>query len=253
MSSPTTLLAPRRHTAFLAALLALVLLLVMADCERDPGPYNPTPGDTIWHRTSATVPQRILILGDSILASSEIPVPADRFDARLVEALSISPARVANGAVSGLTLVGAHPNLVDRAPALLAALSPGGVVVIDIGMNDACGALPLATFTAAYATLLTQIQTLGLHVLVGLVTPVMPALWACETERQQIDSWLSATYPDTVIDYPAVLRATTGWIEPRKATEDGKHPDEGGTAEIADATAAALRGRSWWVGVRVIG
>jgi GDSL-like Lipase/Acylhydrolase family len=251
----------RGRTIALAVLLALTVLL-MAECDKDdsgPGSYKPTGGDTVWHPkrkafTTAPVPQRILILGDSIMASTELPVPADHFDRRLATALSIAPARLTNGAVSGLTLIGAHPNLVDRAPALLGALNPGDVVIIGIGMNDACTGSPVPAFESAYLALVAQATALGLHVLVGLVTPVMPALWPCEVARQQIDAWLSATYPGDTIDFPAVLGAPgVTWILPRKAMEDGEHPDEGGTAEMADLTGAAVRAHTWWPATRVLG
>lgn len=253
----------RGRTVALAVLLAVAMLL-MAECNKDdsgPGSYNPSGGDTFWHPrikreafAAAPVPPRILILGDSIMASTELPLPADHFDRRLTTALSIGPARLTNGAVSGLTLVGARPNLVDRAPALLAALSPGDVVIIGIGMNDACTGSPLTAFESAHLALVAQATALGLHVLVGLVTPVMPALSVCEAPRAAINAWESATYPGDTIDFPAVLAAPgQPWILPRKATEDGKHPDEGGTAEMADVTAAAVRAHAWWPVTHVLG
>jgi len=43
------LFVKKRIVVFLALFTAAVLILGwVADCERDPGPYNPSPGDTIW-------------------------------------------------------------------------------------------------------------------------------------------------------------------------------------------------------------
>jgi len=208
-----------------------------------------------WHLAGHIVPgtsmyglpatERVALLGDSILASAELPSPADHFDAQLAGALRIDPTRVLDDAVSGLSLTGAHPNLVDRAPAYLAALNPSDVVVLGIGMNDACAAgFSLAAFTSAYAALVGQAQALGLRLLVGQVTPVAPALWACEVPRQQIDAWIWATYPHgIVLRYPDVL-ASPGvtWIDPAKVTTDGKHPNELGTAQMATLTAGVILG-----------
>lgn len=43
-----TVRRPAPHLILMAALLAIVALLLMADCDRDPGPYNPTGGNNRW-------------------------------------------------------------------------------------------------------------------------------------------------------------------------------------------------------------
>ena len=111
-------------------------------------------------------------------------------------------------------------------------------------MNDACnGAFNLATFSTALTSIVAQAQAMGLRVLIGQITPVVPALSQCEPARQQINAWEGSAFPHaTVIRYPDRLHSFDGqtWIQPRYAMEDGKHPDEGATAIMADMTASTI-------------
>src|SRR5438552_11538496 len=146
-----------RRAALWCGLVGLVLSLILFPAHAG--------HTTSQYALSSTT--HVGILGDSIYASSEIQDPVSHFDARLAEALRVPPGQVINYAISGQSLTGPHPNLTDTAPGNLSALSNGDIVVLDIGMNDACnGAFNLATFSTALTSIVAQAQAMGLRVLI---------------------------------------------------------------------------------------
>jgi lysophospholipase L1-like esterase len=214
-------------------------------------PATPSPAVV---RTTGT--QTIYLEGDSITAGSELPFVTDHLDRRLAVGLGIDPARIHNDGISGQSLTLTHPNLVDRWPALLAPMQAGDVLYLDIGMNDVMGAYPGdVVFTNAYFSIVIAAINKGIHVVIGEITNVMPALWRGEISRERLNNWFSGEFgANAVVHYGPVLHCVTGscapseWIQPRKAMDDGEHPDEGGTAEMADLLTAQILNSGWWNG-----
>lgn len=214
-------------------------------------------GTAVVKAHTDTPTQKIKLLGDSITAGWLL-APEDRLQAELSQLLNIDPARITNNAVGGQALIGGPTgtSLSETWDAQIATLSPGDVVYVQIGTNDLFTYAGDYAWTSTYSGMITRAQALGLHVVIGLITPVGSDKWNVELLRQRLDQWLRDVYNASglTVDYPALLNnKSTGqtWMEPRfgwsvNGTLDGIHVDEGGERVMARALAAHIQASGWF-------
>lgn len=220
----------------------------------------PTPTDTPTPTASSPPahvgPSKVLLLGDSITAGWLLATQF-RMEACLASDLGVSPSMIINHAVGGQALLDgpAGGNLSDIWDAQLDLLSPGDVLYVQIGTNDLFTYAGDQAWTSTYAGMVSRALARGIHVIVGLITPMASAQWSRELLRQHLNQWLKDVFGPAVNDSDAALHnATTGqtWIDPRygwsvNGAYDGIHLNEGGQEVLAYALAQKIRASSWWL------
>lgn len=114
-------------------------------------------------------PKPILVMGDSLSAAHNIPVErgwVSLLEDRLADTM-VTPPKVINASISGETSAGAS----TRLPALLDAHRPG-IVVIELGGNDALRGLPPAQLRDNLERMITASREIGAKVLLlGIEIP----------------------------------------------------------------------------------
>jgi lysophospholipase L1-like esterase len=225
-------------------LLALAAaLLVVAGAGRSPQPYP--SGSSVVHPV-----RQIVLVGDSITAGGLVVAP-DRLDAQLRYRLpGIS---VTNRGVGGQCLTGCAPgsDLVDTAPAIIAAMSTGDVLVIDIGMNNLWTYPGDTQWTAAYQSITDAADARGVHWLAGDITPLGSVNSVREPLRETLNTYLHSHYGTNTIHYSDVLSCTEApcagqvWADPRVGWPDGVHVSDGGYDLMANQLVDKLHSLGW--------
>ena len=145
----------RRH--FIATVIALCSV----------GAWGAPPGPSAAHGASQT-PRTILVLGDSLSAEYGLP-RGTGWVALLQKRLAAEkiPAQVQNASISGETTSGGR----SRLAALLVADKPG-IVILELGANDALRGLPLAMTQENLNQMTRAAQQAGAKVLlIGMQVP----------------------------------------------------------------------------------
>jgi lysophospholipase L1-like esterase len=232
----------RRLVAFVA--LAVVLLGVSGAGR------TPRPAGTATVHAGHT--QQIVLVGDSITAGGLV-VAADRLDAQLRYRLQPGTP-VVNQGVGGQCLVGCVPggDLVDTAPGIIAGMSTGDVLVIDIGMNNLFTYPGDAAWTSAYTSITDAATARGVHFLVGDITPLGSNQAGREPLRHTLNTWLHDHYgAAATVHYSDVLSCTEApcagqpYADPRVGWPDGVHISDGGYDLMANMLVSQLHALGW--------
>ncbi|MBB4605440.1 acyl-CoA thioesterase-1 [Xanthomonas sp. F14] len=180
----------------------------------------------------ATAP--ILVVGDSLSAAHNIPVQSGwvtLLDQRLKRDMATPPA-VVNASISGETTSGA----LTRLPGLLQKHRPG-VVVIELGGNDALRGLTPAQLKGNLEKMIQLSQQAGAKVLL-LGIDVPPNYGPAYRER------LKASYADLSRQYktalvPFFLEKVA--LQPGLMQADGLHPTAAAQPRVLETVWPALR------------
>ncbi len=125
--------------------------------------------------------------------------------------------------------------LVDRWASILAA-GPSTVIVL-VGTND-LSHVDDSAMQQAYTQLVNQAAAAGTRVLLCTILPrgenQWTTYWWWGPQRQRMNDWLRATYPNDLVDADAVLRRPDGWADMRWFADD-IHPSWSGAVLISDA------------------
>jgi acyl-CoA thioesterase-1 len=168
----------------------------------------------------------ILVFGDSLSAAYGIR-PEQGWVALLTQRLQAQGYgyQIVNASVSGETTSGG----LQRLPRALQLHQPG-IVVLELGANDALRGLPLSGTRANLAQMVRLSQEAGARVLlVGIRIP--PNYGARYTEE------FASVFPELAKQYhlplvPFLLQDVA--LNPARMQEDGMHPNAAGEAPIAD-------------------
>ncbi len=183
--------------------------------------------------SSAAVPPRLLILGDSLAAGYGLP-QAEGFQARLTDALAAAghPARLIDAAVSGDTTAGGRARL-DW------ALADGAdAALVELGANDGLRALDPAEMEANLTAILDAFAAKKIPVLLSGMYPP-PNLGPDYSRRFRAVFERLAQRPGIVFD-PFFLEGIAGDASLNQA--DGIHPNpEGVRREVARILPAVIR------------
>lgn len=190
------------------------------------------PGIASAKSPAATAP--ILVVGDSLSAAHNIPVQSGwvtLLDQRLKRDMATPPA-VVNASISGETTSGA----LTRLPGLLEKHHPG-VVVIELGGNDALRGLTPAQLKGNLEKMIQLSQQSGAKVLL-LGIDVPPNYGPAYRER------LKATYADLSTQYktalvPFFLEKVA--LQPGLMQADGLHPTAAAQPKVLETVWPALR------------
>jgi acyl-CoA thioesterase-1 len=168
----------------------------------------------------------ILVFGDSLSAAYGIR-PEQGWVALLTQRLQAQGYgyQIVNASVSGETTSGG----LQRLPRALQLHQPG-IVVLELGANDALRGLPLSGTRANLAQMVRLSQEAGARVLlVGIRIP--PNYGARYTEE------FASVFPELAKQYhlplvPFLLQDVA--LNPARMQEDGMHPNAAGEAPIVD-------------------
>lgn len=190
------------------------------------------PGIASAKSPVATAP--ILVVGDSLSAAHNIPVQSGwvtLLDQRLKRDMATPPA-VVNASISGETTSGA----LTRLPGLLQKHRPG-VVVIELGGNDALRGLTPAQLKGNLEKMIQLSQQAGAKVLL-LGIDVPPNYGPAYRER------LKASYADLSRQYKAALVPfflEKVALQPGLMQADGLHPTAAAQPRVLETVWPALR------------
>jgi len=190
------------------------------------------PGIACAKRPVATAP--IMVVGDSLSAAHNIPLQSGwvrLLDQRLKQDMATPPAAV-NVSISGETTSAA----LTRLPGLLEKHRPG-VVVIELGGNDALRGLTPAQLKGNLEKMIQLSQQTGARVLL-LGIDVPPNYGPAYRER------LKATYADLSKQYktalvPFFLEKVA--LQPGLMQADGLHPTAAAQPKVLETVWPALR------------
>lgn len=236
-------------------LLALAMLLV-ASVTPTPGIANPSPSRVITLPAAVPSTRTIVLAGDSITAGGLVD-PTQRLDVRLGQRLAGLYAntpgfvQVINRGVGGQALLNGTtvPNLVDTWAADLALLHSGDTIYVQIGTNDLFSYAGDAAWTTAFVSIVNQAWALGIHVIIGQITPISSDHWAVELLRQRLNQWLTDHFGDGMISRSCDVlhNQTTGqtWGDPFIQWSDGIHLKAAAYPLMADLIAQRLIANNW--------
>jgi len=212
----------RRTAAVLAALLVVAIV-------------------TSGAPTAAAAPTRVVLAGDSI-ADGGWQGGGVRIADRIADRTwGQDHARMSTVTEGGMCLVAtgcAGAPLVGRWAGILAA-DPSTVIVLA-GTNDLGRSLGDDVLQAAYTQLVDQAAAAGVRMLLCTIPPrtedQWPSYWWWGPQRERVNTWLRATYPDDLVDVDAVLRRPDGWADPAwMRPGDPVHPSWVGAVRMSDA------------------
>lgn len=182
----------------------------------------------------------LLVLGDSLSAAHNMPVAAgwvsllqDRLKAQLRH-----PPQVINASVSGETSAGA----LTRLPALLAAHAPG-VVVIELGGNDALRGLSPAQLRDNLERMIVLSRAAGARVLL-LATEIPPNYGPAYRERlRAVYRELAARYDTPLVPFllDGIALRADGSFDAELMQADGIHPTARAQRRVLDNVWPALQ------------
>jgi len=176
----------------------------------------------------------ILVVGDSLSAAHNIPVNAgwvSLLDQRLKQQMKAPPA-VINASISGETSSGA----LTRLPGLLQKHRPG-VLVIELGGNDALRGLSPAELKANLEKMIVQGQAAGAKVLLlGIDVPPNYGPAYRSRLRQAYADLATAQHVALV---PFLLEGVA--LQPQLMQSDGLHPTAAAQPSVLDTVWPALK------------
>jgi acyl-CoA thioesterase I len=170
----------------------------------------------------------VLVLGDSLSAAYKIPVESGwiaLLDERLKSQGADHAREIVNASISGETTSGG----LARLPALLTQHKPG-VVLVELGANDALRGLPIDQIHANLVRILTACRDGGAKVLlIGIEMPV--------NYGTQYRTGLREMYRDTAKEFnvplvPFLLDGVA--LDPKLMQDDGLHPLAAGEPKVLD-------------------
>lgn len=194
------------------------------------------------HTAQGAPEPTVVIVGDSITAGTKLDAPwRDAWASRLANNL-YGYANVQNDAIGGQCLVSTI--CVNPAPGTILnewdrlLNQPNVKVAIIAGGTNDLSHIDNATFTWAYVQMMQACRVRGITCWVSTITPPgfeWPYLSVTEGQREQVNNWLRATYPNNVIDFDAVLRSPWfGLMWSAYDSGDGLHPNWIGEVRMAD-------------------
>lgn len=170
----------------------------------------------------------IVVLGDSLSAAYKIPVESGwiaLLDQRLRSQGADHARQIVNASISGETTAGG----LARLPALLDQHKPG-LVLIELGANDALRGLPIDQIHANLVRILTVCRDAGAKMLlIGIEMPV--------NYGQQYRDGLRAMYRDLAKEFnvplvPFLLDGVA--LDPKLMQDDALHPLAAGEPKVLD-------------------
>jgi acyl-CoA thioesterase-1 len=205
-----------------ALVVALAVLFLALGC----GAHSPVePGSPEAAAPSASGPQAVIVLGDSLMAGPGLQ-PSETVPALLQARARAAGYRydVINDAVSGMTSSEALPHL-DRW-----LVPEARVAIVALGANDGLRGDPVATLKRNLETIIERAESRGLRVLLcGMEMP--------PTRGLDYSIAFHNVFPDLAARYdvplmPFLLLGVAGI--PKYNQDDGVHPNAAGARIIAD-------------------
>ena len=177
--------------------------------------------------SASTAPRPVLVVGDSLSAAHNIPRDAGwvaLLEDRLDEVMATAP-DVINASISGETSAGG----LTRLPALLEQHAPG-VVVIELGGNDALRGLPPAQLRANLDRMIRLSREAGAKVLLlGIEIP--PNYGPAYAQRlREVYAGLAAEHEAALL--PFLLEGVA--LQPGLMQADGIHPTAEAQPRVLD-------------------
>jgi acyl-CoA thioesterase-1 len=177
--------------------------------------------------SASAAPRPVLVVGDSLSAAHNIPRDAgwvSLLEDRLDEVMATAP-DVINASISGETSAGG----LTRLPALLEQHAPG-VVVIELGGNDALRGLPPAQLRANLDRMIRLSREAGAKVLLlGIEIP--PNYGPAYAQRlREVYAGLAAEHEAALL--PFLLEGVA--LQPGLMQADGIHPTAEAQPRVLD-------------------
>jgi lysophospholipase L1-like esterase len=136
--------------------------------------------------------------------------------------------------------------LLARFDAILATASIG-IVHVQIGTNDAGGAVPVATYAANIQAMYAKARAANVAMTIGLVPPRSSTNGTTSTRQFErgYNEWITTWAPTVGVPIAdtrgPLIDSTTGYLAAANDTGDGVHPSDTGHWLVATAVASALR------------
>ena len=182
----------------------------------------------------------LVAFGDSVIDGGGSGLDANgRYPDRLAAELHAGGAEMAvvNQGISGNRLIAAGPTqpaAIDRVERDVLSVPGVTDVVIHLGDNDIFappfhGAAPVQE---ALAQLAGRLESAGLNVIVGTLSPVGGET-PYEASRRQVNEWIrSSRVGSSIVDFDAALRGPSGYLKPDYDSGDHIHPNSTGYAAM---------------------